>query len=94
MFIMTSSTNVLRLVFAFVMANTVVCGRNKFDSIKIHLFHKKSVLIYKKVQQKVPSMNFVKNRRRGQAGGDTFLQMHNFIENGRIQICATKKCLT
>ena len=42
----------------------------------------------------MPSMNFVKNRQRGQAGGDTFLQMHNFIENGSIQICATKKCLT
>ena len=57
-------------------------------------FSKKTVLMYKKVQQKVPSMNFVKNRRRRQAGGDTFLQMHNFIENGSIQICATKKCLT
>ena len=89
---MTSSTNVLRLVFAFVMVNTVVCGRSKFDSIKIHLFQKKSVLIYKKVQQKVPSMNFVKNKRGGQAGGDTFLQMHNFIEKGSLQICE-KKCL-
>ena len=38
-------------------------------------------------------MNFVKNRRRGQAGVDTFLKTHNFVENGYLQICATKKCL-
>ena len=39
------------------------------------------------------SMNFVKNRRRGQAGVDTFLQMHNFVKRFCLQICATKKCL-
>ena len=39
------------------------------------------------------SMNFVKNRRRGQAGVDTFLQMHNFVKSFCLQICATKKCL-
>ena len=38
-------------------------------------------------------MNFVKNRGRGQAGVDTFLQMHNFVKSFCLQICATKKCL-
>ena len=39
------------------------------------------------------SMNFVKNRRRGQAGDDTFLQMHIFVKSFCLHFCATKKCL-
>ena len=38
-------------------------------------------------------MNFIKNRERGQAGVSTFFQKHNFLENGSLKICATKKCL-
>ena len=38
-------------------------------------------------------MNLVKIRRRGQAGVDTILKTHNSVENGYLQICATKKCL-
>ena len=36
-------------------------------------------------------MNFVNNKRGGQAGGDTFLQMRNFIEKGSLQIYQKKK---
>ena len=39
------------------------------------------------------SMNFVKNRGKGQGGVDTFLQIHNFVEKLYLQKCATKKCL-
>ena len=41
----------------------------------------------------MPSVNSVKNTPRGPAGDDTFLVMHNFIENDNLKNCATKKCL-
>ena len=38
----------------------------------------------------MPFVNFVKSRPRGHAGVGTYLVMHNFVENGSLQICITK----
>ena len=48
--------------------------------------------IIKNVQQKSVLHQFVKSYEIGQGGVDTFLQIHNFTENGCLQIYATKKC--
>ena len=57
-----------------------------------HHQHQSKLYIQKCATKKCTLRQFVKSYKKGQGGVDTFLQIHNFAENGCLQIYATKKC--